>query len=240
MPSYTLGVDFGKERDFSVAVLVEHVWRLPPEEDAGLARLRRRGVLPEFEPQPEDHVVFAERWPLRTPYTAVVDRLGEIVTAQTIRGNTLMMFDRTGVGNAVSEMIAQAYKKGRLGDRWPVGITITSGQTRHGYNVPKTDLISGLAVRLEQRGRLRIADGIAHADQFRKELEGFRRKVTESGYDSYGAETEAVHDDFVIALAIACWDWRRYPRGEPRILAFDGIGEERWDTLAPERKETTP
>jgi hypothetical protein len=91
----------------------------------------------------------------------------------------------------------------------PVPITITGGQqvTRGsaGYrHVPKRDLVGALAVLLQTR-RLRISRELRHAERLIEELQNFRVKITSAGNDTYSAWRESLHDDLVLALAVAVW-----------------------------------
>lgn len=74
----------------------------------------------------------------------------------------------------------------------------------------KRDLVTRALVLLEQ-GRLRFAKAPG-LDVLTRELEGYRVRLSADGHDSYGAETEAVHDDTVMALCLAVWDDRTYGR----------------------------
>lgn len=212
MPNYTLGIDFGKERDFSALILTEtvHIWRPGSEHLVWTERNLPRDWVEE------EHVRFIERMPLKTSYTAVVDRMAEILSSVELRGSTVAVYDRTGVGNAVRDMITQAYRAGRLGAIWPVGVTITSGAERHGYNVPKADLVAALVTRLEN-GRIRYPDEETPLiRQLRHELAQFRVRMTKRGADTFEAAREADHDDLVIALALAVW--HRHRKDEPRRI----------------------
>jgi len=57
-----------------------------------------------------------------------------------------------------------------------------------------------------QQKRLRVAADAGQVSALADELLGFRvRLSSRTGHDSYGAKTEEVHDDLVMALALACW-----------------------------------
>ena len=89
-----------------------------------------------------------------------------------------------------------------------VPIWITGGETtsRKGkiIRVPKRDLVSVLQVVFQTR-RLRIARSLPLGPILTDELLNFRAKVTTVGTNTYEAWRESIHDDLVLALAIAAW-----------------------------------
>jgi hypothetical protein len=58
---------------------------------------------------------------------------------------------------------------------------------------------------LLQTGRLKIASALPEAEVLVKELLAFQVKITSTAHDAYGAWREGVHDDLVLALALATW-----------------------------------
>lgn len=71
--------------------------------------------------------------------------------------------------------------------------------------MPKRELV-GTLVMLFQSERLKIADGLAEGPVLVNELVNFKVKVNlATGHDSYEAWRESVHDDLVLAVALACW-----------------------------------
>lgn len=61
------------------------------------------------------------------------------------------------------------------------------------------------ALILLERGRLRFSQAPS-LDILTRKLEGYRVKLGEDGHDRYEADTEAIHDDTVMALCFATWD----------------------------------
>ena len=89
----------------------------------------------------------------------------------------------------------------------PVTITFggsVTGGMYGGYNVPKRELVSNLAI-LFQSDRLKIARTLPEAPQLVEELQNFKMKITLAGNDTYEAWRESDHDDLVLAAAMACW-----------------------------------
>jgi hypothetical protein len=145
-----------------------------------------------------------ERLPLQTSYPDVVQHLVALLAQpQLPADSTVLIVDATGCGRPVVDMM-------RLAGLAPVAVTITAGTAitvdleTSALRVPKRDLVSTMAVLLEQR-RLGIADSLPEAGALRHELQTFRRKVTPDGDDSYSSWRERDHDDLVLATALACW-----------------------------------
>jgi hypothetical protein len=107
-------------------------------------------------------------------------------------GQARVIFDATGVGEPVSEDLR------RMGVR-VLPVKFTSDRKR--------DLIESLALAIEL-GELRLP---ARRDLL-EELEAFSFSRTASGTPVYGAPP-GLHDDMLIALALAVWGWRgrRFP-----------------------------
>ena len=136
MASFTLGLDLAIVRDNSAAVLVERFIR-----HAGSLR-------PNGEPQtvPHSRVQGIWRFERGTPFTTVLEEVGRILQASALRRSCLLVYDKTGLGNAVAESVDRAYVAGKLGAWRPRGLTQTAGHDSKGWNVPKRDLVSEVAV----------------------------------------------------------------------------------------------
>lgn len=212
MVCYTAGLDLGQARDYSALAVVERVERF--EGPSGEST---------FEPGPyvvdEWHVRHLQRWELGTPYPSVVEQVGELLQADRELAEAHVAIDGTGVGRAVVDLFTDAYRQGRLGDRYPSPVTITAGRDVHGFHVPKLQLVSKVQAAL-QSGRLRVADGLALGEQLSRELLAFRAKITGAGTATFEAEHERDHDDLVVAVALGVWFPQR--SGEPRFVTPEG------------------
>ena len=121
--------------------------------------------------------------------------------------------DASGVGRGVVDLMAASGLK-------PRGVTITGGHevTIHSsrdIRLPKTRLIGGLQIAL-QAYRLHVSKRIPAVPQWISEMEGFTAKVRAAGGESLEAFTSAVHDDLVIATALACWG-AEHPIERPKL-----------------------
>ena len=177
---FYLGLDLGKHRDFTALAVLERT----PQELA---------------------VRYVERAALGTPYTRVVQRMGELTRHRGLNGHCYLAVDATGVGVPVVESLRAA----NLGCRALSAVTITGGErarqtagfgvgVEH-WTVPRTDLLSRVQMLLE-KGELKIAKKMRESGALIRELISMRRR-------SEGEST--VHDDLVLAVALACWQASR-------------------------------
>ena len=57
-------------------------------------------------------------------------------------------------------------------------------------------------------------------DALIRELLGFQMKISASGHDTYDAKRESIHDDLVIAVALAAWYAEQGNKGLSRLRAL--------------------
>lgn len=210
---YILGLDLGQAADFSALAALEQ------QEEYGPPLPGRRML---------NHYACSglKRWPLGTPYPAVVEELQALLRRPGLAGCTLVV-DGTGVGRPVVDMIRRAKLPCQL--RAAV-ITAGAGQSfADGYfHVAKQLLVSTTQVLLQQR-RLRFARGLPETPVLVRELEAYRVKVTAAANETFDAR-QGEHDDLVLAVALACWFGERGLKrlrvwgGEPR----PGDADPRW------------
>ena len=184
---YYVGLDLGQASDYTAlcVVAVSRAW----------GGTERRYAVQHLE-----------RPTLGTPYPAIVARTVQLCADRrlhAVRRPTLAV-DQTGVGRPVVDMLRAAAPAAEL-----LACTITGGQavTQAGWgevHVPKRDLASVLAVLLQSK-RLTVARALPEAATLVKELLGFKVKISTAGHDTYEAWREGVHDDLVLAVALACW-----------------------------------
>ena len=145
-------------------------------------------------------ITWLERIPLRTPYPAVVSRVGAILG--TLPRGTELVLDYGGVGRGVFDMF-------QFVGNTPLGVTITGGDevgwARGGNSVtvPKSTLVSRL-VALMYSGDLVVHRDLTNWPVLRRELLNFRTEVTPSGQATWNAAPGS-HDDLIIATALAGW-----------------------------------
>jgi hypothetical protein len=210
---FIVGLDLGQSRDYTALAVLQRI--------AGATRA-----------EAQYHLRHLERPPLGTLYTAIVERTRELLATPPLHARrTPLVIDRTGVGSAVTDMFTAAGLR-------PYAVTITGGdavmrESQYHARVPKRELV-GLLVALFQSGRLKVARDLELAPALLDELLNFRVKVNlQTAHDSYEAWRESVHDDLVLATALACWHAENAP-ARPRITwdAWD-VGEEMAPALSP-------
>lgn len=177
---FYVGLDLGKQSDYSALAVVEAA-----EQGLYLRHL--------------------ERYPLRTPYPGVADRVATLVRDDRLRDGRHvpeLIVDATGVGVAVTDILKErglTYQ----------AVSITGGDKVHYadgyYRVPKRDLVAALEVSL-QTGTLKVAEGLALWPVLKGELLTFQRKINQkTAHDSYEHRRPSDHDDLVLAAALAVW-----------------------------------
>ncbi len=200
---FCVGLDLGQSADYTALAVVQTV---PLEQ-------------PNSGPFEALHLRHLERYPLRTPYPEIADKVAALVRSPELQPTEYdasrvryastppeLAVDATGVGRAVTDLL-----KGK-GLRFKA-ITITGGDKVHpvygGYRVPKRDLVAALEVPFHT-GELKVAEGLALWPVLREELLNFRRKIDlRTAHDSYEHWRDSEHDDLVLACALACWYIRR-------------------------------
>lgn len=188
---FLIGVDLGQARDYTAIAILERFEELTGEAAKGRWLTQVRYEMPHLE-----------RPPLGTSYPAIIDRLKKLIARLPGHKRLKVLVDRTGCGRPVVDLM----RKEKL---QVVPITITAGGSvtggaYGGYNVPKRDLVSNLAIQF-QADRLKIAKALPEAPQLIEELQNFKMKITLAGNDTYEAWRESDHDDLVLAAAMACW-----------------------------------
>jgi len=220
---FYVGLDLGQSKDYTAIAVVEQALWLPeaaawqivaPEHGwvspAALGRIQReqaRSFWRERPSRPGLSVRHLERFPLGTSYPDIVRRVtGLLATAPLADAAVTLVVDATGVGSPVVDLLHEAGLA-------PIATTITAGSSalfdgNGAVTVPKRDLVSAMAVLLESR-RLKIAEGLPEAATLVKELQEFKRRITPAGHEQMASWRESVHDDLVLAVALACW-WREW------------------------------
>jgi len=191
---YVTGLDLGQARDFTAIAVLQKSWVEEPWKPGSLVG--------------HYAVRHLERLPLGTSYTAVCSRIAELFATSEL-SQSLLAVDYTGVGRPVVDML----RRGLL-NAYLVPITITGGQkcrfdTATGWAVPKRHLIKVLQVLL-RHGRIKIAPGLSEAKTLVREFLNFRVKITPAANEIFGAWREGLHDDLVLAIAIAAWAGERH------------------------------
>jgi hypothetical protein len=200
---YIFGLDLGQSQDYSALILIE---RTPPRVDEAPFKV-------PVQIPASYSVRYAHRWPLGTDYVQVVRDVATRLARSPVAGQAALVVDRTGVGQAVIDVVRKAGLK-PIAVHVHGGAVVTTGSWV--YNVPKRDLVGVVQVLLQQE-RLTFARQMPLMQPLFQELQSFRQKIDPvTAHDSYSAWREQDHDDLVFALALALW-WGEW-RGERKAM----------------------
>ncbi len=211
------GLDLGQDRDYSALVILERVWRAELGPDVY-----------------EHHIRFAKRYPHYTLYPDVAaDAVENVLHNEKLvvrdlprtppygyRERPLLVIDAGGPGKAVRD---ELIRRGDVRKREFVAVVLTGGLTESRgdggtYNVPKSRLLEQLKVDAEF-GMVKISEGLDLLDTLKREFANIRPKIRpDQKALTYEEIRERVHDDLVIASALAHWAARRFSR---RIRVVD-------------------
>jgi hypothetical protein len=229
LPEYLITLDLGQVNDPTAVAVIER-----REEPTGRTQLvpflpgywsggeGLPQVVREWQTAGDYRITHLERLALNTAYTEIPARLQEIVMAirqdwvqlvwrETERSVRLdsapieMIVDQTGVGRPVVDLLREAGLD-------PAAITIHGGDqvirvSEREWRVPKRTLVGAVQAAMQAR-RLKAAESLPDWPVLRKELQGFKARISLSGHDSYGADEtwrDAPHDDLVLSVALGLW-----------------------------------
>lgn len=213
LESYSVGLDLGKSQDFTALCVTEVLacerqrWQRT-KFDAKAGIVERRGVR-------RYRVVNLHRYPRGTSYPDITRSVQGILQQLPASPYGAHLFvDRTGVGAPVVDAMRE------MGLRL-TGISITGGskvsRPKPGEaNVPKSVLTSLLDVAFAE-DRLALTSHASASDALRHELQNFRVKKTAHGNETMEAWREGIHDDLVLATALAIWGAENRPWPRPAI-----------------------
>lgn len=184
MNSFLMGLDLGQAQDYTALAIAEQ----QPGEDYTATY----------------HVRHLQRFKLGTPYPDIVAAVAALLASPQLEGqNVSLVVDATGVGAPVIDLLDRADLPVT-----PIAVSITGGDTvsqdGRNYRVPKRDLVSVCKVLL-QTERLQFAE-LPDTPTLVNELLSFQVKIDpKTAHDSYAVWREGVHDDLVLAVALAVW-----------------------------------
>lgn len=185
---YFLGLDLGRKQDHSALVIVER----------SLRAMNTRYIDAYTKWESFLSVRYAKQWKLGTAYGDVAKEVGTIFKKVEALGRSVLVFDQTGVGDAVFEMIREHLRGSNV-----EGVVIT--------HELKRDMYAAIETNLEQE-KLKIPEDCHASRELKQELLTVEIRRVGFGY-KYGAFDKDAHDDLVMALALACWRERIGQRG---------------------------
>jgi hypothetical protein len=222
--TFYVGLDLGQSADYTALSIVQDVKEIQVVKEMNSPATGK----PSGKPERRLHLRHLERYPLRTPYTVIAEKVAALMrdphlspdvldpaTRRRARKHPRLAVDATGVGRAVTDLLVTK------GLRF-TSVTITGGDKAHRaagtWRVPKRDLVAALEVPFHA-GTLKVAEGLALWPTLREELMNFRRKINlKTAHDSYEHWRESDHDDLVLATALACGDMTRPGNRALRVI----------------------
>lgn len=167
-------------------------------------------------------IVYLDQW-AGMPWAASADRVARVLGHARMAGNTDLLVDGTGIGDAAIEPM---YDIGLS----PIPIIVTGGnavrEVTEGfgqgfknqgnasilsgfravkeYHVPKSDLVAAGQLMLEQR-RFSLAKGLRWVEELQRQLESITAKETKSGNTRYESGDNQVHDDMAFCFMLTAW-----------------------------------
>lgn len=229
----TLGLDLGQQRDYSALVITERVHQFITSStypDVILTHENSFELGPHEDPPVQDayQVRHLQRWRLGTPPTSVVEDIAELMGRPELE-ESLLVFDRTGIGGVYADLFFREWREGRLGSTraalYPQGVTFVAGFALHGAaegylggkTAHKGDVINRMTMLLNT-GRLILPPGLAGGADLEKELRAYTvKRNVRTGYEHTEAKRESDHDDLVVALALSVWV-KNFYGPEPRYV----------------------
>lgn len=205
---FFVGLDLGQRQDYTAIAVVERHTIKSVDLDAG-TRSHREKVRYRCR--------CLRRLPLGLGYVEVVDKVISLMQSREFLDRSSLVVDASGVGSPVVEMLRKSAKCSLD------PVTITSGQNmkidNYGYKMPRTELMSQLALMLEKR-ELEISSHAGEIDHIRNELRNLKLRLNARGQENFDPEKDSVHDDLVIALALGLW---KAKRSQPSIWGMHRI-----------------
>ena len=197
---FIVGVDLGQSQDFTAIIVLDRHERVRTTDQRYSYEIQPRSTT---ERKGLYHVPYIERLKLGVSYPDVVRYITDIIRGLPERPKPpVLVIDGTGVGRAVVDLFREARMS-------PVAVSITAGRDvgepgGNAFTVPKRDLVGVISILLQSR-RLRIAKSLRHGETLIEELLNFKVRISASGHDTYEAWREKIHDDLVLAMAVAAW-----------------------------------
>jgi hypothetical protein len=214
MPYY-VGLDLGRQRDFTALAVVERTEQCP------------RGSDPDIAPRIAHYAIrHLHRWPLGTAYTQIVEDTVAMLDRPPLPGCVLVV-DATGVGRAIVDMFQQALRLRSRQARPParlVPVVITAGLHAtcedHCWRVPKRDL-AGVMLALQGERRVTVS-AMPETATLLREMQTFSVKTNPAtGHETLESWRERDHDDLLLASVLPLWFAERARRRRPLVRIYE-------------------
>jgi len=218
-PHTYMGNDLGQDQDRSAMAMVEFTMEPTGTIDpATRAPFFRCGLALRHLESPE----------LGTPYPEVMERVFHLARHPRVQGRCTVVVDANGPGGPMVDFYRRLPKECAF-----VALKTTSGEeakfVKGTWYVPKAMLLDRLDFVLRTK-KLRIGPG-PMTEALIRELTLLEREVRSSGYVAFSTPSAKVHDDLVMALAMAVWlAWETHKKyleapGSIALVSNSGVME---------------
>jgi phage FluMu gp28-like protein len=177
---FFLGLDLGRKRDHSALVILERTFEAKHTRYVDSTTRWEQSMI----------VRYARQFPLGKSYGDLSREVARVYRATERLGPAVLVFDQTGVGDAVDELIKDNLRGANV-----EGVVITQELKRDIYAAIETVL---------EKGELKIPTNCHNSNELKQELLTVEIRRVGQGY-KYGAFHKDAHDDMVMALGLACW-----------------------------------
>jgi len=205
MSLFYAGLDLGQVNDPSALAITEAI-ELPQQPGQ-----KRRPV--------ERHVLAIKRLPLGLSYRAQIELVAE--TLRPFGPETHLIFDKTGVGVAVHDLLREAHRE-HLFVRWPRPVAVTGGEGASDTSIGKVELFRNLR-EMVMRKQVRYSPQAEGVEELIKEAMAFVPELTQKRKFLTFNATGGAHDDMLFALALAVYPRFTSPRRGARYQAPNGV-----------------
>jgi hypothetical protein len=219
--TFYLGLDLGQAADYSALAIIEQpIWNIDTQKWVSPTTLPPWAIEGDIWYRWQKHAPGPPplwlrtlyRYPLRTSYPDVVaDVIRRLGGSKAWRDDAYLVIDGTGLGAAVVDMFRYSELPCEM-----IRVVIHGGvmvNIDNGVHVPKRDLIGAVQAILHT-SRLQVAGQSDMTDVWVKEMQNYRLTLTANGHDTYNARSDSLHDDLVLAVALAAWYRGWANRGE--------------------------
>lgn len=164
-------------------------------------------------------------------YTYLADFVIRLMERKSLSSESVLVFDATGVGAAVKDMLHDKGVKSMIPIVYTSGGKVTyvyrdSNDKRFKMpgnsiwemkaldelHVPKADMVDAARLEMERKA-IRIVKGVPYRDEFKNQMQEFSGKMNQKGYTSYNNSKDEIHDDWVNCFMMRSFV-RRFFRSE--------------------------
>lgn len=148
-------------------------------------------------------------------HTKTAEFIVNLMKRPSLVAQTVLVFDATGVGAAVKDILWDSGVRDMLPIVYTAGGHVNYKYVEDGderfnigqnkafklkmidqINVPKPDLVDAARLAME-RQEVKLVKGLPYAEEFQRQLIEFRGVMNKKGYVSYNNSSDEIHDEWV-------------------------------------------